>query len=119
MAWPRPCPGPAPLPLAGAVALEPGAPGTDDDPTMIAPASAVAAVGALGAADVSDLTDDDLDLDPPDWVSRSEPHAPVTTTDPRRDEARRPRGRPSPTGRRGIRRHRRTGTTRPTSRAGR
>ena len=61
-------PRPTPLPLAGALPPA-GEVVADLDPTVHAPVA-----GAAGAvvADRSGLTDDDLDLDPPDWVSRSD-----------------------------------------------
>ena len=74
-------PRPMPLPLAGALSQS-GAATADVDPTVHGPLTEVVGVAVASAAaasasslvgDRSGLTPDDLDLDPPDWVSRSEP----------------------------------------------
>lgn len=74
---------PDPLPLAGALSRD-GFGGPDDDPTLhgagedngrtVEPDDARPVV-----AEMTDLRDDDLDLDPPDWVSSAEPTAPFAT----------------------------------------
>lgn len=69
-------PRPAPLPLAGALS-EVGGPTRDADPTLHAPI-----VEKVVEPTVSpELTEDDLDLDPPDWVNNATP-ALVATADP-------------------------------------
>jgi beta-lactam-binding protein with PASTA domain/tRNA A-37 threonylcarbamoyl transferase component Bud32 len=60
---------PDPLPLAGALPRDDVAP-VDADPTLHGPMPADE--GATDP-DVVDLRDDDLDLEPPDWVSAAEP----------------------------------------------
>ena len=60
---------PEPLPLAGALPRD-GETVVDDDPTLHAP---VGDVGDAGGPGLVDLRDDDLDLEPPDWVSSAEP----------------------------------------------
>ncbi len=60
---------PDPLPLAGALPRD-GVAVVDDDPTLHSPLGGDN--GAAGAG-VVDLRDDDLDLEPPDWVSSAEP----------------------------------------------
>jgi len=70
-------PTPAALPLVGAVAPD-GLVVADLDPTIHGP-------GPL-AAGPSDLTADDLELDPPDWVNRTEPGPTPADDEPTRFE---------------------------------
>ena len=82
-------PGPAPLPLAGALAAGLEA-SVDADPTVhVAPAAPVAATvvaGDLaGEGPADDRTADDLDLDPPDWVNQAEA-APLAGVTPAIDD---------------------------------
>lgn len=64
-------PRPTPLPLAGAMDAD-AARLVDKDPTSQRKETPI--VAAATAAAAADLTDDDLQLDPPDWVSKAEPH---------------------------------------------